>query len=327
MSALTEYSVNQPPTSNTYYTIWDTYCSSLQRATPSYAVLQAKKQRLPGVYPMDWDFQRARTLVDNIKDDHSQQKTKARQDEVESSVRKKYSQQLFDHALKDISTNSIGSKRYAACGIKEQNRPNTTGTSGPTRHGSPIYNKRANLLNRIRVQTATARLNSDSKTIRKTNATILENIENYNQVYQLVHDKTRKAKTIFNGTNMRFVEKSSVEATSAASIGDESEEETENEVQSDQKDFDERNHLVDAPELVIDEPELIVERPELTVEKPELVIDAPTHIGNVPQVLVDVTESQEVKKEGSANKKEDAQIGALLNVNKSLRPMSARSAR
>lgn len=178
-----DYNIQQPRTPNVYYQIWDTYRTHEMPEIPSYAFLQARKQVKNGYYPMDWNFHQAKKLITDIQRKDNFRKAKAVRDRAESAVVRQYSRDRFEHALNARNTDLDYSFQKGNRLLAVRERPKTT---GPTRHGSPIYNKRTELLSSLRVRTAIQQEVQKETTPKGAKKMIEETIESYNQQYQLI---------------------------------------------------------------------------------------------------------------------------------------------
>lgn len=220
MAASLSYNVPQAPSTSTYYTVWNTYNQTKKRAVPSHFFLQARVQPGAGTYPMDWDYDGAKKLVMGMKAKRSSQRQAITKQRAESAVRRQYRKQMFDYALKDASKDFSSCKERQGYHViaahdtdavypketMQRQRPKTT---GPTRHGSPIYNRRADLLSSIRAQTATRlssneRFTGDYMPTADHRSTISQNIDRYNREYRLISENSAEDLRM---ENAKFVDK------------------------------------------------------------------------------------------------------------------------
>lgn len=205
MTAL-DYHVRPASCTTTYYTVWNKYRTQKQ-SIPSYALLQARHDPKKGLYPMDYDLDCVKNLVTGIRDYDKYRQTKANSDIKEFQTLKQYGKDMFDHALSDARQNPACRRRSAPPTFtevepqqqKQRARPKTT---GPTRLGSPIYNKRAELLNKIRTQTRICF--PDSKLTNQQH--LQQTIDMYNKQYLLVAEDSSEQVCATNATFMSKAE-------------------------------------------------------------------------------------------------------------------------
>ena len=198
-----DYHVRPASSTTTYYTVWNSY-QTQEPSPPSYAFLQARHDPKKGLYPMDYNLERVKKLVTDIRNEDDYRQAKAHIDTGEFQTLKQYGKDMFEHALNDAKQNTVCRRRAAPPAFyveepqqqRQRVRPQTT---GPTRIGSPIYNKRAELLNKIRIQT---RCYPDSKQANLNN--LQQTIDTYSEKYSLIPEDSSEDAC---AANMTFVDK------------------------------------------------------------------------------------------------------------------------
>jgi len=183
MTSRHNYHVRPASAPGTYYTIWETYRSKLESNS-----LQAQ-HRLTA-FPMAWDYTSTKRLVSARRQQRKNDKLTATLHREESKVISQYGKAMFEHTIGSVKHNT-------AC--KHHTRENRSGrerpkTSGPTRYGGPIYNKRARLLSNIRTK------QMDTEYYPELSLPIIHNtIESYNKQYTV--------RSIGSGRAVCFIEK------------------------------------------------------------------------------------------------------------------------
>lgn len=201
------YIIRPATAESLYYTLWRDYTpppASRNVQNSDFTALQARIQgiRGPAALPMDWNMKQIEKMLGSIQTKTCHKLGKASVDRVRSARERSHCKDKFDHALTDKRTSSpCRSSRYRVSNQLEDRRPFVNNNSGPTRQGSPLYNKRAVVLNTIRIQSASAR--RENLQNRTTNS-VEETIRHYSEKYRLKPKKNGEQVTV---KNAKFIDK------------------------------------------------------------------------------------------------------------------------
>lgn len=233
-----------------YYDVWRQYASGRNTPTTGVMCLQARMRgqqglRGPGALPMNWNLKQVGRLLDGVRIDDYRKLHKANGDRVKSARERDHCRKKFDHALSDTRTNSpCRFRKYQS--MKEVSELTIPMNSGPSRGGSPLYNKRAIILNKIRMRSAPERRES-TKPADDTSNDIEKRMTHYNEKYKLI---SKKKEEVVSVPNARFIDVDKYEVESTSGGQEEDSQTTETKLSLDSKPHQPVTVLKSAPQVL-----------------------------------------------------------------------------